>query len=157
MIPQLEEQVEHTLGGGRIKCSGGLVRQQQAWLVGERARHGDALTLPARQLGRPMLSTFGESHVCKQRERTATSLGMVDAGSDERDFDVRLRRERSQQQVALEDEADDLAAGAGGMALPPIARPSMRTRPWSGCSRPPMRLRSVLLPDPERPAITIAS
>ena len=51
------------------------------------------------------------------------SLGRDHAGPDQRDLHVRPRRQRLQQQMALEDEADHLAARAGGMGLPPDRPP----------------------------------
>ncbi len=77
--------------------------------------------------------------------------------ADQRHFDVRARRERPQQQVALEDEADELAAGTGGMRLPPDRASVDPDAPRVGLLRPPIRLSSVLLPDPERPVIATAS
>ncbi len=38
-----------------------------------------------------------------------------------------------------------------------IGRPSISTLPESGCSRPPIIASSVLLPEPERPVMAIAS
>ena len=148
VVAQAEEQVEHALGGGRVERSGGLVGEQQAWLVGERARHGDALALAARQLGGTVLGAVGEPHFLQQRERATASLGMVDAGSDQRDFDVRPRRERPQQQVALEDEADDLAAGAGGTWLLPDRAAVDEHAAVVGLLEAADQARSVLLPEP---------
>ena len=60
--------------------------------------------------------------------------------------------------MALEDEADHVAAGMCGPRLRSrSARPSISTSPESGCSRPPIIASSVLLAEPERPVITIAS
>jgi hypothetical protein len=47
----------------------------------------------------------------------------VHTRTDQRDLHVRPRRERFQQQVALEDEADDLAAWARRMGVVPDCPP----------------------------------
>jgi hypothetical protein len=41
------QQVQHLFGGARVQVAGGLVGQQQRWLVDQRARDGHALLLPA--------------------------------------------------------------------------------------------------------------
>jgi hypothetical protein len=70
-----------------------------------------------------MLCAVGEPNLLKQGERTTTPLAMVHTRSDERDLDVRPRRERVQEQVTLEDESDDFAAGTGGPGLLPDSAP----------------------------------
>ena len=118
-----EEQIEDALGGARVKRAGRLVGQQQARFVGQRARHRDPLALAAGELARQVVGAVGQADLVEQRERAAATLGVVHAGADQRDFDVRPGGQRLQQQMALEDEAHDLAAGAHGMALLPDGAP----------------------------------
>ena len=48
---QVLDRFLHLLFGFRIECGGGLVQQDDRRVFDERARHGDALALPAGELG----------------------------------------------------------------------------------------------------------
>lgn len=50
----------------RVKGAKGLIKQQQAWLGGERAGERDTLPLPARQLGRPPAAHVGQLYKLQQ-------------------------------------------------------------------------------------------
>ena len=67
--------------------------------------------------------------------------------------DVLGGRERGQQVVGLEDEADAVAAQLreAALARPSSATPSMATLPEVGVSSPAMMCMSVDLPEPEGP------
>ena len=119
MVAEPEEQVEHALGGLRVERPGRLVGEQQARLVRERPRHRDALALSAGELRGKVIGAIGEPHLLQQRERAAAALGAVHAGADERHFDVRASGQRAEQEVALEDEADELPTRAGRTRLGP--------------------------------------
>ena len=66
---ELGEEVEDPLRGGRVDSPGRLVGEQQAGLVGERARERDALALAARELGGQVLGTVGQADLGEQLER----------------------------------------------------------------------------------------
>ena len=79
------------------------------------------------------------------------------AGADQRDFDVRARGERAEQQVALEDEADDLAARARRVGCSPerpavdqhaplvgLLEPADQRRAACSCPSPSARHRHSL-------------
>ena len=74
-----------------------------------------------------------------------------DARPEHRHFDVRARGQRSEQQVSLEHEADELPAGPGGPGLLPDGAAVDLISPLSGCSRPPISASSVLLPGTRTP------
>lgn len=54
------EQTDHLCRGGRVEARRRLVDDQDARLPKERARHGDALPLPAGELGREVLGPVGK-------------------------------------------------------------------------------------------------
>src|ERR1035438_9292210 len=64
-----------------------------------------------------LLPAPGEPDLLQQPQCASASLGAMDPGADQRDFHVRARRQRAQQQMALEYEPDELPAGVGGMGL----------------------------------------
>ena len=53
---QLQHQREHLLGVAAIEIAGGLVGEHELRLRDQRARHGGALALAARELMRPVVS-----------------------------------------------------------------------------------------------------
>ena len=68
---QLEHQREHRLRIAAIEISGGFVGQHDARIGHQRARHGGALTLAARQLVRTMDQALAEAHALEDRARAA--------------------------------------------------------------------------------------
>jgi putative ABC transport system permease protein len=114
-----EEQVEQPFGGCRVKRAGRLVGKQQPRLVDKRARDRNALALPAGELLRAMLRPIAESDLLEQGQRASSALAAGNAGSDQRHFDVCASGEHRQEQVVLEDEAHELAAVLGDVALAP--------------------------------------
>ena len=62
----------HQLG---IECTGGFIEQHHPRLECNCASNGDALLLAARQLGRPVIRTIGESHPFQGRTGDLFCLG----------------------------------------------------------------------------------
>ena len=167
LVAQTEEQIEHALGGARVERPRGLVGEQQARLVGERARHGDALALPAGELG-----AEGARHGRRARPPRAASsararaLAMVHARPDQRNFDVRARREGVRAAGAAERRSRRSRGGREpGAARFQMARPSIRTaarvglletadQRSAGCSCPSRSARRSRRPRPDRPSVT---
>src|ERR1700733_3061005 len=100
------EQLEHVLGGARVELAGGLVGEQQRRLVHQRARDRDALLLPARERGRPVVHAVAERDVAQRalgpRERLAAAAPRVVVAHRA----VLARIEVRKQVEALEHEAD---------------------------------------------------
>ena len=62
-----------------------------------------------------MIGALAQADLTQQLQRPLAALGLANAGAQQRDLDVGLRREHRQQVVQLEDEADDLAPEARGV------------------------------------------
>ena len=106
VLDQPVQGLEHGLAGGGVEVAGRLVGQQQARAVGQGAGNGDALLLPARQLGRLMGQAFAQTERCQHLARALAGLGLSDPGDAQRQGHVVARVELGQQVVELIDEAD---------------------------------------------------
>ena len=113
------EQVEHALRGRRVDRAGRLVGEQQARLVGERARDRDALALAARELAGSCSARCASPTSSSSSSARSRRSRRPHAGADQRDLDVGPRRQVAEQVVLLEDEADELAAVARRARLAP--------------------------------------
>ena len=67
LMRQLSEQPEHDPGVLTVEGRGRLVGQQQLWSVHQSPSNGDALALSARELGGPVMQSFGQSQLAEQR------------------------------------------------------------------------------------------
>src|SRR5436190_12538763 len=96
---QLLKDAHHLDAGARIEVAGRLVGEQQRRVVHERARDGDALLLPARELIRMMVDAVAEADR-RQRLRRALAprgCGRLAAAIKQRQLHV-LERRRARQQ-----------------------------------------------------------
>jgi hypothetical protein len=84
-------------------------------LGGERARHGDALLLAARQLGGAVAQAVAQPDGVDQAGHPRL-VGLA-AGDGQRQLDVLLGRQDRQQVEGLEDEADLVAAQVGELLV----------------------------------------
>jgi len=66
---QREQQVRNDTGGRFVEIAGRLIAQQQQRSADQRTGERDALLLAARQLGRAMIETRGESDLLEQLAR----------------------------------------------------------------------------------------
>ena len=114
----------------------------------------DPLLLAAGELPWVVPGAVGQAD---QRERggdVLLALGSGEVGQQQRQLDVALGGEHGQQVVELEDEADvaraPAAEPASGEAVDPLAADLDRAL-RVGVSRPPIRLSSVVLPEPDGP------
>ena len=101
--------------------------------IGERAGHRDALTLAARELLDREVGSMGEAHALEELAGAQAPLRAPHLEAHHRQLDVLDRRERRDQVVELEDEAD-LPARAGGRDRRPARSrcPRRRAFPRSG-------------------------
>ena len=99
------------LGRRAVEVARGLVGEDEAGAVHERARDGDALLLAAGELRRAVAEPLAEPELFEQRSRPRLRLAAERLPADHgRHRDVLQRRELRQQVVELEDEADLLVA-----------------------------------------------
>src|SRR5207344_3473695 len=62
---QLTQELHHRLAALRVEIAGRLVGKENDRLAGDRARDGDALLLPARELAGDVLRPVGHAHAFK--------------------------------------------------------------------------------------------
>src|SRR5437879_2593821 len=100
----LAHELEDLRARLRVEVAGRLVGEDDLRSACESARDGDALLLPTRKLGRPVLQAVGKAN---RADHTVEPLlvGFL-PGERERQRDVLDRRERRDQVVRLEDEPD---------------------------------------------------
>src|SRR5438132_9950431 len=81
-----------------VKRAGGLISQDERWLVDQRSRNRDTLLLAARQLGRPGVDAIGESDSGQRVEGVLAAA--VQSGVEHWKLDL-LDGRRAWQQVEL--------------------------------------------------------
>ena len=80
LLLQLDEEVDDPRPGVRVERGDRLVADDEAWRRRERARDGDALTLPAGELARqPVECARGEAHLIEELANASASVGRGDA------------------------------------------------------------------------------
>ena len=95
----------------RVERAERLVEHQHGRLVGERARHGDALLLAAGELRRLALAEPLEGDQLQQLLAPLASLGGAHAAHAQRELDVVGHGHVAEQRVVLEHEADAALPG----------------------------------------------
>jgi hypothetical protein len=109
-LVDLLEQVHHLARHERIQVAGGLIRQQERRVAGDRPRDRDALLLATGQLRRHMFHARGETDELEGAGDTLAAVGGAQAAVTQRHLDVVAYVEIGNQVEALEDEADALVA-----------------------------------------------
>ena len=109
---QLFQDAQHFLAGVRVQRAGRLVGQDDLAAVHQRPRDADALLLAARQLAGAVIGTVAQAQAPEQFAGALVARAPL-AGVDRRHFHVARRAQVRQQVVALEDEAEVLAAQFG--------------------------------------------
>ncbi|KAG1451192.1 hypothetical protein G6F57_016230 [Rhizopus arrhizus] len=107
---QFAEDLHHFLAGLGVQCAGRLIGEDHRAAVHQCTRDGHALLLPAGQLAGQVLHAFAPAQPLQQRLGAGMAVGAGLAGIDGRHFHVAQRGQVGQQVVALEDEAEVLAA-----------------------------------------------
>ena len=91
-LHELRERPEDMVGSLGVEISRGLVSQENARRIGDRARDGDALLLAARKFGRPMGQAVLETEIGQKiggalgrfaRDKPRTICGMITFSSAE--------------------------------------------------------------------------
>ena len=99
---EVEQKISHMLAGLGIEIAGGLIGKHNRRIAGERARDGDALLLPARELTGKMVQAIAEPHIVKRRAGKLCRI--INAGDFERCSDIVEGRQRRQQVKGLKDQ-----------------------------------------------------
>ena len=108
----------HDLDAGLgVEVAGGLVGQDDGWLIDQRAGNGDALALAAGELVRLVVHPGFEVDVAQGFSGAFQSFRGRSAVVDERQFDVMQGGGAGQQVEGLEDEADFLVADTGKLVV----------------------------------------
>ena len=149
------EQLRDVLAGGLVQLAGGLVGQQQARLVGERARDRHALHLAARELRRAVVGARRQARRIQQLARARLAVARRrrrprTCGSST----FSAARQHRQQEEALEDEADRAQPQQAALAVRqrrPRRGPRTAACPADGVSTQPSMWSSVDLPQPDGP------
>ena len=109
LLVELAQQAQHDLFVLRVEIAGGLVGEDDARIVDERARDAHALLLASGKMRRQMLRAVGQPHPLQRLERFALVGHAVEVL---RQHHVLERRQVGDQVELLEDEADLLGAEA---------------------------------------------
>ena len=115
VVDGLPHEGEDLAAAAGVEVAGRLVGEDDLGPAGQRPGHGDPLLLAARQLGRAVLQPVAEADGGDDPVEPAP-VGLP-AGQVEREGDVLGRRQRRQQVVGLEDEADAVAPQPGERLL----------------------------------------
>ena len=107
---QLAQQCQHLLAALTVEGAGRLIGENHLGVVHQRPRNGYALLLPARELAGSVPGAIAEPEALQQRLRPRRPLAPGAAGIDGGDLDILGRSGGGQQIVALEHEAESVAA-----------------------------------------------
>ena len=109
---QLLEQAQDLGRGAAVEGAGGLVGEEQARAVHERAGDRDALLLAAGELHRPVMGAVREADAAERLQGALAAGPAVEARIDHRQFDIAEGVDARQQVELLEHEADLAVAQA---------------------------------------------
>ena len=107
---QLFQDRHHLGAAGLIQRTGGFVCQDHVAAIHQRARDRYTLLLPARKLPRPVAQAFAQTQPLQQVFGTGMPLHDRHTAINGRNFRVAHGAQVAHQMVALEDEAEMLAA-----------------------------------------------
>ena len=110
ILRDLLEQVHDLHGRGGVEGAGGLVGEQDLWVVDEGAGDRDALHLAAGELARALVHVVCEAHAREGVQGAPAALGAAHPRERERELDVGEDGLVRDEVVALEDEADAVVA-----------------------------------------------
>ena len=106
-----------------VEIAGGLVCQHERRPIEHRPAVGDALLLPARELGRVMVPAVRDAHALEKRQRLPLGHGAVPADVARGEQDVIERGQSGEQQEGLKDVSDGGSAHARLGAAAQVAHP----------------------------------
>jgi hypothetical protein len=110
---QLAEQCHDLFAGARVEVAGGLISQQQFWLINQGTSNGHALLLAAGNLVWTRAMVFAQSHFLQHYVGLQQTLGARYATIDKRQRDVVFKIGARQQIESLKHKTDYLIAQAG--------------------------------------------
>src|SRR5262245_41551711 len=122
------QQLHDGLTALMIKSRGGLVADDDARLMNQRAGNRDALLLSTRQRRRQKVDSIGESQFRQQDLRLVDRAPATDAGGDQRHRDVLRCGQRRQQVELLENESKVAPAEEDALAGRQIVEPCTEHR-----------------------------
>ena len=143
---QFAQQIHDGFAIGGVQVTGRLIRQQDQRIAAQRARHGHALLLTARELRRDSASCGATSPRARAHPAPAACAPRRrHAAISQRQFHVLVDREIADQVECLEDEADLAVADARPLgklqARSPAFRSDNRCRRWAYPAGPRMASR----------------
>ena len=103
---KLAQQLHHRFAALRVEVAGRLVGEQDDRLARDRARHGDALLLTARELAGQVFRAVRHAHALEGVRDALAALGRPHPAIGQRQLDVLEHRQIADQVEALEDEPD---------------------------------------------------
>ena len=106
------QQVHHAPTGRGVERGGGLVADDEARFVDERAGDGDALLLAAGKLVRQLVRLIGDIELLHHRDGPFAGLPAVHTARDQGYGGIAGRVDRGDEIVLLEDETDILQSEA---------------------------------------------
>src|SRR5947209_8641008 len=111
LLVQLPEQADDLLAGARVQVAGRLVAHQDRGIVGQSARDGDALLLPAGKLRGMVIQPVRQPDAPEQLGGALMALGGAHpVDIQQRQLDVLQCRGAREQVEVLKDEAEPLIA-----------------------------------------------
>ena len=108
---EVAQQVDHLATGGGVERGGGLVGEEDRGTSDQGARDRHALALSARELARERAGAVAEADRSERFLRSGAGFGRLAGEQRGGQHHVLERRQRAQQVMALEDEADATAHG----------------------------------------------
>ena len=114
---ELLEEPQDGLPGGLVEVAGGLVGEHDGRAAHQGSGDGDALALPARELGGAGLGSPVQADQCEGVEGPGAPFGLGDAGVEEAVGHVVEGALVLGQEELLEDEADPRSPQRGQLAV----------------------------------------
>ena len=157
---EVADEREDLVAGLRVEIAGRLVGEQDRRIDRQRARDGDALALAARQLVGQMRRGGGRAApgaAARGRARRPSCRGQPRRCSGRPTFSRHDSVGSRLKNWKMKPILSRRTRVSSSSDRPARRSPSMRTSPEVGRSRPPMRLSSVDLPEPDGPTIDTIS
>ena len=158
-VGQATEQADDAVDLQVVEVGGGLVGEQDGWVVGQRPGDRHPLLLAAGQVARLVLDAVGQPDLVEQLQGACPGRPRSDAGASQRHLHVLGRAEAREEIERLEDDADLSTPVLGERApLSPTTSVSpIVTEPEDGVRIPARTESSVVLPQPLAPSSSTSS
>ncbi len=110
---EFTEKGENGFAGGGVEVASGFIREKDFGAIDEGAGDGDALLFAAGKLRGAMAEAVGEADAFEGFADARGTLGAIDFGEAEGEFDIFLESHARQEVERLEDHADRVTAIPG--------------------------------------------